>query len=102
MLRSTGECQTLREELKLIENYLEIERARFEERLTVEIDVPPQLMMTRIPALILQPLVENAVKHGITPKKEGGTIRIVARICNDRLTLQVADTGAGIDETELR
>ncbi len=102
VLRSTGEFQTLREELKLIENYLEIERARFEERLTVEIDVPPQLMMTRIPALILQPLVENAVKHGITPKKEGGTIRISAKLCSDRLTLTVADTGAGIDETDLR
>ena len=102
VLRSTGEFQTLREELNLIESYLEIEKARFEERLNVEIDVPPQLSKIRIPALILQPLVENAVKHGITPKKEGGTIRISAELVGDSLTLQIADTGAGIDESELR
>ena len=102
VLRSTGEFQTLGEELKLIENYLEIERARFEERLSVEIDVPPSLLTVRVPALILQPLVENAVKHGITPKKEGGAIRISAALRNDRLTLRVADSGAGIDEDDLQ
>jgi len=102
VLRSTKEFQTLGEELKLIESYLEIERARFEERLSVKIDVPPELSKIRIPALLLQPLVENAVKHGITPKKEGGTIRISAELAGDCLTIQIADTGAGIDETELR
>jgi len=102
VLRSSGEFQTLGEELNLIESYLEIEKARFEERLNVEIDVPPHLSKIRIPALILQPLIENAVKHGITPKKEGGTIRISAELRGDCLILQIADTGAGINETELQ
>ncbi|HRH45384.1 MAG TPA: histidine kinase, partial [Pyrinomonadaceae bacterium] len=66
VLRSTAEFSTLEEELKLIESYLDIERARFEERLEVKIEVPEDLKKIRIPTLILQPLVENAIKHGIS------------------------------------
>ena len=67
VLRSEGEFTTLGRELELIESYLEIERARFEERLRVTIDVPGALRDLRVPPLLLQPLVENAVKHGIAP-----------------------------------
>jgi signal transduction histidine kinase len=101
-LRSTGEFQTLGDELKLIKAYLEIEKARFEERLQVDIDVPEEFASFRIPSLILQPLVENAVKHGISPQKKGGAVRIKARRENGFFILQVADTGAGIGADELR
>src|SRR5205085_7326801 len=67
--RSEGEFATLGEEIDLIESYLEIEQARFEERLRVMIDVPPALRGIRLPALLIQPLVENAIKHGISPRR---------------------------------
>ena len=102
VLRSTAEFQTLGEELKLIRAYLEIEQARFEERLTVEIDVPEELLKIRIPSLILQPIIENAVKHGISPKETGGTIRIKARREADKFVVRISDTGIGISETALR
>ncbi|MBC7933658.1 MAG: histidine kinase, partial [Rubrivivax sp.] len=67
VLRASEEFVTLGEELKLTAAYLDIERARFEDRLRVRIDVPPELQGLRIPPLVIQPLVENAVKHGISP-----------------------------------
>lgn len=100
-LRSTGEFQSLGEELKLIRAYLEIEKARFEERLTVKIDVADEFLTFRLPSLILQPLVENAVKHGISTQKAGGTVSIKAHRKNNLLVLQVADTGIGIKAEEL-
>ena len=102
VLRSTDEFLSLGDELKLIESYLEIERARFEERLTVKIEVAPELLSVRVPSLILQPLVENAVKHGITPKKEGGVILIKAAKTAENLILEISDTGAGIKNEELQ
>lgn len=101
VLRSTGEFSTLGDEIKLIESYLEIERARFEERLSVKIDVSPELQRMRIPSLILQPLVENAVKHGISNTKKGGEVKISARVEGQNLMLEVTDTGAGVDKKNL-
>ncbi len=101
VLRASGEFSTLGDELKLIEAYLEIERARFEERLQVKIEVAPELRKLRIPSLILQPLVENAVKHGISPQKNGGEICLGARMENENLILTVSDTGAGVNDFEL-
>ncbi len=99
VLNSNSEFCPLSEEVRLIESYLDIERARFEERLTVEVDVPDELRRIEVPALILQPLVENAVKHGISENKSGGTIRITARQVEvggrQALRLTVRDTGAG-------
>lgn len=92
------EFSTLADEIKLIEAYLEIERARFEERLTIDISVAPELLKMRVPSLILQPLVENAIKHGVTAKKEGGAIAIRAFVEKQNLILEVRDTGAGFDE----
>jgi signal transduction histidine kinase len=96
VLTSTGEFCTLGQELKLIESYLEIERARFEERLRLEIDVPEELRELQVPTLILQPLVENAIKHGISENKAGGEVRISARLEGDVLRLTVSDTGSGV------
>jgi signal transduction histidine kinase len=99
--RSTGEFTTLGQEIDLIESYLEIERARFEERLRVRIDVPFAERSIRIPTLLVQPLVENAVKHGIGPRKTGGQVTVSARREAKTLHICVHDTGAGIDESGL-
>ncbi|MBK7862566.1 MAG: histidine kinase [Archangiaceae bacterium] len=81
----------LREELAMIEDYLEVQRARFGSRLTWHIDVEPGLELARLPPLMLQPLVENAVLHGVAPRVEGGTVRVVARAVDGRLALRVDD-----------
>jgi two-component system, LytTR family, sensor kinase len=104
--KGEGEFCTLGEELELIEAYLDIERARFEDRLRVLIDVPPELHDLRIPALLLQPLVENAIKHGITPLRAGGEVVVWARLetapdNGDRLHIRVTDTGQGAGEQTL-
>jgi two-component system, LytTR family, sensor kinase len=99
VLRSEGEFTTLRRELEIVESYLDIERARFEHRLRVTVDVPARLRNIRVPSLVLQPLVENAVKHGIAHRHAGGDVAIRARIdrAHDRreLVMTVEDTGAG-------
>ena len=100
VLRSEGEHSTLGRELELVEAYLDIERARFEERLSVSVDVPASLRHARVPPLLLQPLVENAIKHGIANKQTGGEVVISAQIeCrpgrSSELVLRVRDTGAG-------
>jgi LytS/YehU family sensor histidine kinase len=105
VLRSTGEFSTLAEELKLIESYLDIERARFEERLQVEIRVPKDLQKIRVPSLILQPLVENAIKHGISKIKQGGRVEISANLeaANGEvlLVLTVFDSGIGVSQDKI-
>jgi two-component system, LytTR family, sensor kinase len=100
VLRSEGEFTTLGREVEVIEAYLDIERARFEQRLAVTIDVPAPLHGIRVPPLVLQPLVENAVKHGIAPQRIGGEVTVRARLepanqQTSRLSLVVRDTGAG-------
>jgi LytS/YehU family sensor histidine kinase len=85
----------LDDELRFIEACLAIEKTRFDERLTYSLDVDASLRSLKIPPMILQPLVENAIKHGIGPKIEGGEVRIVARLESDRLEIVVEDTGAG-------
>lgn len=101
-LRSTDEFLTLGEEMVLVEAYLEIERARFEERLGVSIDIPDPLKALQIPSLILQPLVENAIKHGISPKKQGGSVAIKAETRGQNLILEVQDTGSGVEYEDLQ
>src|SRR5205085_8682408 len=107
VLRSEGEFTTLGREVDIIEAYLDIERARFEQRLRVSIDVPARLRHVRVPALVLQPLVENAVKHGVAPMAAGGEVDIHARIdaCEPgarQLTVTIRDTGAGVEPEQLR
>ena len=88
----------LKDEIELIRNYLEIERARFRERLTYEIAVGPELEALQIPPLTLQPLVENSVKFAISPRIKGGTIEISGDRTIDTLTLEVRDDGPGFSE----
>lgn len=104
VLKKNAEFCTLGDELRLIENYLDIEKARFEERLEVEIDVPKELEKLRVPTLILQPLVENAIKHGISKNKKGGTVKIKAKLENVKsevlLNLSVFDSGSNKETSE--
>ncbi|WP_103020838.1 sensor histidine kinase [Salinibacter altiplanensis] len=107
MLRATfqgADVQTvpLREEIDLVERYLEIEEIRFEDRLRTEIDVDPAVSEVAVPYLLLQPLVENAVRHGIAPHAEPGTVRVIARPASSHdqkgVELAVADSGPGFSE----
>lgn len=85
---------TLAEEIALQRLYLDIERVRFPRRLKVEIDVPPELEIARLPALILQPIVENAIKYGVSRTREKITLRIVAREAGPgRFTIGVTNSG---------
>lgn len=106
VLRSSGPIATLEDEMTLIESYLEVERARFEERLRVDVVIPRALLGAHIPTLILQPLVENAIKHGISPQRRGGTISIEASADEaarpPRLVLRVGDDGAGATDHAVR
>ena len=95
---SATEAVRFEEELAFIRNYLTIERARFGERLRIEWEIAPDTRRVRIPGLVLQPLVENAVGHGISPSNRGGTVRIVARRESARLLVEVHDDGAGLDQ----
>ena len=86
---------TLREELKLTQQYLTIQQIRFQDRLQIEYDIDPRAEDSPVPQLILQPLVENAVTHGIADLTDGARIRIAARRVDDCLLLEVFDNGVG-------
>jgi signal transduction histidine kinase len=104
--RSGGEVVTLGQEIELIESYLAIERARFEDRLRLRLDVPLSLRGLPVPPLLVQPLVENAIKHGIAPRSQGGEIVVRAWLEDsggdglgiETLVVEVADTGVGASE----
>ena len=85
----------LREAVQLADRYLTIERVRFRERLRSTVDVSPDASRCYVPQLMLQPLVENAVQHGIAPLEEGGSITITARVRDGRLLVDVQDDGIG-------
>ena len=99
-LQGSAETQvSLAQELAFVRGYLEIERARFGDRLRVEESIEPGLDGLAIPSLLLQPIVENAIHHGIATRPAGGTIAIAARKDGDLLTLEVGDDGPGLDPT---
>jgi len=99
--RAEHEFVPLAEELQMTRAYLDIERARFDERLRVETRVDPESLRQLIPNLILQPLVENAVKHGLSRKLGVGTVSIDARVEGELLMLTVGDDGLGMAEPVL-
>jgi sensor histidine kinase YesM len=86
----------LKQELEFIEGYLEIERMRFHDRLTIRMEIDPKALNARVPDLILQPIVENAIRHGIARHSEAGLIEIRAERFNGSLHLQVRDNGGGL------
>lgn len=87
---------TLRDELDFLRCYLDIEGIRFYDRLTVRMEIEPQTLSVRVPNLILQPIVENAIRHGIAPRSVPGLIEIKAARSNERLRLEVRDNGPGL------
>ncbi|GAA1449745.1 histidine kinase [Nesterenkonia lacusekhoensis] len=98
-VRQEGHFAEFAQEYFFVRTYLSLEQARFGDRLQIRYDIDPQVLTSRVPVLVLQPLVENAVKHGVARKKEGGTVRLRARL--DPLTrmvsLRVSDDGVGMD-----
>lgn len=88
----------LSEELRILDLYLEIERARFEDRLRVLYDVPAGLRDAMVPNLVLQPLVENSIRHGVGRRLEPGWVAIAVERYNDTLVLRVSDNGAGFKD----
>jgi LytS/YehU family sensor histidine kinase len=86
----------LGEEIQFLEKYLEIQKTRFAERLQVSVEVPEELARARVPSLLLQPIVENAVKHGISRRAQGGAIRIAAERENRALRLSVYNDGPAL------
>ena len=96
--KSDAQEVTLRDELKFLQSYLEIEQIRFGSRLTVQTEIPSDLLDARVPNLILQPLLENAIRHGIEPHAKPGRIELRAQQVNGKLTLDVSDNGAGVGD----
>ncbi|GAB3603101.1 histidine kinase [Microbacterium aureliae] len=100
--RRRGEFTTLAEELRSIHSYLELERARFGERLSVTLRIAPETLSTVIPFLSVQPLVENAVRHGLEPGEGGGAITISSLDTGTHTEITVEDDGVGMDPAQLR
>jgi len=99
--RGDRELVPLAEELEMTRSYLEIERARFGERLRVDVRVGGEALSHPIPTLVLQPLVENAIKHGLSPKLGSGTVHIDAEAADGVLLLTVRDDGLGMPDAML-
>ncbi len=100
-LKRHGHFNTLKEELEYINTYLVLEKARFREKLRILRDIDKSLMNYQIPVLTLQPLVENAVKHGVTPKVGAGAVQIIVKKVHGELEIMVKDDGVGIPPDQI-
>ncbi len=92
----------LKEEIDFVQKYLEIQKVRFAERLQISFDVPGDLFQAQVPSLILLPMVENAIKHGIAARIQGGAIHIAAFCLDANLTLRVLNDGPGLGSASIR
>jgi two-component system, LytTR family, sensor kinase len=88
----------LAEELAFLDHYLAIQRIRFGRRLRVEIEIAPEVRYASVPSLFLQPLVENAIRHGISHRASGGTVTVVAKPVSGKLAIRVSDDGTGLPQ----
>jgi sensor histidine kinase YesM len=93
---------TLEQEVETLKLYLEIEKMRFESRLRASFDIDPRVDKARLPSLLLQPLIENAIKYAVTPQEEGAEIAVSARLAGDRVQIAVSDTGPGLQAGKSR
>ena len=91
----------LGEELDSLMLYLDIEKARFDDRLSLAFAIDPESRQAMVPEFILQPIVENAMEHAITPSESGGTLSLTTRVIEDKLLLEIADNGPGMDAAVL-
>ena len=94
--RSGAPRVSLQEELEFLQKYLEIEQTRFQDRLTVQYEIDPETLDVEVPRMILQPLAENAIKHGVSPKSGQGLVQIVSRLDAGKMWLEVRDNGVGL------
>jgi two-component system LytT family sensor kinase len=101
LMRSTDHFVTLREELSSIDEYLDIEVVRFGPQLCVEKQIAPETLDVIVPSMLLQPLVENSIKHGLSRKVGGGRITIKTALRNSRTLIEVVDDGLGMSEERL-
>lgn len=100
--RDAGAEVALEDEIAFVHHYLALERLRLGNRLRVEESLDPEALELGIPPLLLQPLVENAVRHGLAPQRAGGTLRLAARLMDGALAITVADDGAGASDEAWR
>jgi len=99
---SKEETVALKEELEFIKKYLQLEKERFEDRLVINIDVKPEILDEKVPPMLLQPLIENSIKHGLSTLIDGGKIDIKITKNQGKLHFEIADTGVGIqDKTKI-
>lgn len=101
LLRRSLDCQdrteiTLAQELALLDHYLSIQKLRFGERIDIRTDVDPAMLTTMVPSMLLQPLIENAIRHGIEGRLSGGKVALSARQAGDFLQVEVVDDGVGL------
>lgn len=102
LLKTHDNFVTLQEELESIDDYVEIEVTRFgHDKLRIEKKIDPDTVSAVVPSMILQPIIENSIKHGLAPKIEGGTVTIRAYRENGHLVIQISDDGVGIPEKQL-
>jgi sensor histidine kinase YesM len=100
LMASRSQEGTLKQEVDLLTHYLGILKIRMGERLQFSIDVPQQLMSLPFAPMLLQPVIENAVRHGLEPKVEGGRIKVVVRRVEQQIEISVEDDGLGLTESE--
>ena len=101
LLRQQDNLTPLREELSFIDDYLAIEVVRFGDKLRFVKEIDPATLDSLVPSMLLQPLVENSIRHGLSSKVDGGTVRVRSRIAGGRLLITVEDDGVGIPESKL-
>jgi signal transduction histidine kinase len=99
LIAEPGSQVTLAQEIETLQLYLDIERMRFEERLRTHFEIEDAALAAQLPAMLLQPLVENAIKYAVSPQEEGAQISLTARVIGERLRLTVEDTGPGADDS---
>lgn len=101
LLRKTDNLTPLRDELSFIDNYMAIEMVRFGEKLRFSKEIDPETLDMLVPSMLLQPIIENSIRHGLSSKVDGGVIRVRSRLENTRLHLTVEDDGVGIPAPKL-
>jgi two-component system LytT family sensor kinase len=101
LLRNTDNMATLREELSFIDNYMAIELVRFGDKLRFVTEIEPATLDRMVPSMLLQPIIENSIRHGLSSKVDGGMIRVRSRMADGRLHILVEDDGVGIAEAKL-
>ncbi|WML36067.1 LytS/YhcK type 5TM receptor domain-containing protein [Clostridium sp. OS1-26] len=100
-LKRAEDFVLLKDEVEFLQSYLSIEKARFGERLKLIIDIPEDMMNIKMPVFILQPIIENSIKHGILPKPEGGSVLVKASYIKNEVIFSIEDTGMGMEKEKL-